>query len=284
LGDAFWNLARLQNPFFACKSAPSMTGREYASVPERITWTTGFRQPVDKYVLGVLSTFANFRTGQRADMSLHTLVTRAKLERRRVIRSLRRLIDDGWITAERRHRRPTIYHINIDRLATHWMEAKVVAPLSDTRVTQDVSSSSGLSDTGVTQEPVLSDTGVTQGIGLSDTGVTQEPVLSDTGVTPSPVRTDPLYDEELIPGTVDPQYKQTALRAAPARADTTTPTTPEAKVELPARDPPSQLTFGPLDVSPDDARWQAHWERVKVITENVLQQATPREKQHRRGG
>jgi len=212
--------------------------RRYASVPERITWTTGFRLPIDKVVLGALSTFANFRTGKHADMYLDTLVDRAHLDRRRVIRSLRRLEADGWIAARRRHRRPTIYDICADRLATHWMEAKLVEPLSDTRVTQNPC----LSDTGVTQAAIgLSDTGDR----LSDTRVTQEAVLSDTGVTPrSPVREDPLCD-----------HKEPALRAVPPDlAERPTPNPfadSEAKVTE-AKVHAQQLTFGPqaLEESP----------------------------------
>jgi hypothetical protein len=221
-----------------------MSDDRYHSVPERITWTTGFRLPIDKHVLGVLSTFANFRTGKHADMYLDTLVGRARIERRRVIRSLRRLEADGWIEARRRHRRPTIYDINVDRLATHWMQAKLVEPLSDTRVTQEP----GLSDTGDTQDAIsLSDTGDR----LSDTGDTQEAVLSDTGVTPrSPVRSDPQLD-----------HKEPALRAAsPDQTETPTPTLfadTEAKVERAKASAPQQLTFGPQDVrAPPDPNWR----------------------------
>jgi hypothetical protein len=233
----------------------------YPSVPERITWTTGFRQPIDKHILGVLSTFANFRTGKHADMYLDTLVERAKVERRRVIRSLGRLKADQWIFAKPRHRRPTVYDINVDRLATHWMEAKLAPPLSDTGVTLN----SGLSDTGVTQEvDRLSDTGDR----LGDTGVTQEPILSDTGVTPrSPVRTDPQFD-----------HKEPALRAVPSDAADTMPpalsATDEAKGDE-AKGPPRvlhQLAFGPL-VSDDERAPPArdsHWQRFAETLRTAL--------------
>lgn len=182
-----------------------MSSDRYASVPERITWTTGFRLPVDKAVLGTLSTFANFRTGKHADMALPTLVDRAQMSRSTVLRALERLIADEWVFARRRHRRPTVYDINVDKLATHWMEAEVVA---------------GLSVTGDTQEKSL---GVT-GEQLSVTGDTQTPVLSVTGDTPSPVRTDPLLDPQYLALRADPSTPQQlafspmAIPSAPAPA------------------------------------------------------------------
>jgi len=198
-----------------------MSTDRYASVPERITWTTGFRLPVDKAVLGALSTFANFRTGKHADMALPTLVARAQTySRSTVLRSLKRLIADEWVFARLRHRRPTVYDINVDKLATHWMEAKVVGGLSVTGDTQESSLLKSLSVTGDTQEP-----------GLSVTGDTQEPGLSVTGDTPSPVRSDPLL-------VLD--HKEPALRAVPPDADDTATAKPA----------PQQLTFGPQDVDP----------------------------------
>jgi len=152
----------------------------YRSVAELIVCARGFRVPIDKHVLGVLSTFADFRTGAHAHMTVNTLASRAGLGRRRVLRALRRLEADGWIRAARRHRRPTSYDINTDLLKTCWTSV------------QSLLKSAGLSDTGVTQ--------------LSDTRVTQTPDLSDTGVTPSPIRTDPQYR--------DPQTEEAALRAA----------------------------------------------------------------------
>jgi len=143
-----------------------MAAERYTSIGERITWATGFQLSVDKHVLGCLSTFANFKTGQRADMKLDTLARRAALSRSTVLRALQRLEDDGWIVGRRHHRRPTVYNICLDHLPTHWLPVKVV--------------------------PSLSVTGDTQESGLRVTGDTQEAVLSVTGDTPSPVRTDPL--------------------------------------------------------------------------------------------
>jgi len=192
-----------------------MTPDRYASVPERITWTTGFRVAIDKHVLGTLSAFANFRTGRHADMALDTLVARARVPRRTVIRSLRRLEADGWIVARRRHRRPTVYDLCVDRLATHWLEAKLVE--ANVNATGD-------QPTDRTDEFLRA-----TGDRLGATGGTQEPVLSATGGTPSPVRTDP---------QVDPQ--RTALRAGSlddGRTDEPTAKPEGAKV-------PHQLTLG----------------------------------------
>jgi len=159
----------------------------YPSVPERITWTTGFRVPIDKHVLGVLSTFANFKTGKRADMALDTLVARAKIGRRRTLRSLQRLEADEWIVGRRHHRRPTVYDICVEKLAPHWREITLVPEsLSDSSVTQN-------------RLAVLSDSGDR----LGDSSVTQTGVLSDSSVTPSPVRTDPQADPQI--GVVQPQ-------------------------------------------------------------------------------
>lgn len=225
-----------------------MTADRYPSVPERITWTTGFRCATDKHVLGILSTFANFRTGVHADMWLETLVDRAKLPRRTVIRSLRRLEDDGWLTAKRRHRHRTVYDINVDRLATHWMEAKLVEPLSATGGTQPTD----LSATGGTQtDRSLSATDDH----LSAMGGTQAPDLSATGGTPrSPVRTDPLFD-----------HKEPALRAVclESSVPTTTPAVvdDEAKVDRQPKSP-QQLTLGPQDVRPPptpDLNWRQRY-------------------------
>ncbi len=240
-----------------------MTTDRYASVPERITWTSGFRLSVDKHVLGVLSTFANFRTGKHADMYLDTLVQRARMSRSTVLRALERLEDDGWIIATRRHRRPTVYDICIEKLATHWMEAKLVEPLSVTGDTQEP----GLSVTDDTQgSDRLSVTGDTQEGVLSVTGDTLEGVLSVTGDTPrSPVRLDPLY-------VLD--HKEPALRAVHTDQTNARPETlfadTEAKVDAAkeaGRSPPQQLAFGPADVSerpvPDPNRWRRLAETIR---------------------
>jgi len=236
-----------------------MSADRYPSVPERITWTTGFRLPIDKHVLGVLSTFANFRTGKHADMYLDTLQARAKMKRSTLLRSLRRLEDDHWIDVQRRHRRPTIYNINVDRLAPHWMEAKVVAGLSVTGDTQE----SRLSVTGDTQGPErLSVTGEH----LSVTGDTQTPVLSVTGDTPrSPVRTDPQLD-----------HKEPALRAVPSDPEPTPAPPPPGDAEAKAAEAkgePQQLTFGPQDVhatSPPEPVTESTWTQRFADLRNKL--------------
>jgi hypothetical protein len=100
--------------------------RSYASVPERITWTTGFRCATDKLVLGALSTFANFETGKGARMSAKKLAARAQLKLRTVERGLQRLKADAWIIPHPRHRHATVWDINLDRLAKDWIGAKLV--------------------------------------------------------------------------------------------------------------------------------------------------------------
>jgi hypothetical protein len=97
-----------------------------ASIAERIAWTTALR-PVDKSVLQALATFADFETGKRAYPGLARMVARANLPRRTVERALQRLERDGWILATRSHRHATMYDINLERLATNYVGAKVVA-------------------------------------------------------------------------------------------------------------------------------------------------------------
>lgn len=102
-------------------------GDRYASIPERITWTVGIRGN-DKHLLGVLSTFASFKTGKGARMSIEALVQRSGLPRRTVERRLQRLEAEGWIVAvRRRHKRATIWDINVERLATNWVTPKIVS-------------------------------------------------------------------------------------------------------------------------------------------------------------
>lgn len=214
-----------------------MSGERYPSVPERITWTTGFYCATDKAVLGTLSTFANFRTGKHADMYQETLVARANLRKRTVQRSLQRLEADGWIVARRRHRRPTVYDINVERLATHWMEAKLVSDRS-----QSLSATGG----GLTDQTAenLSATGDA----LSAMGGGLEPVLSATGGGPrSPVLGDPLCD-----------HKEPALRAAHTDSSDERPAIVDpsagAKVDEGPGPPraPQQLAFGAI--GPADSR------------------------------
>jgi len=126
----------------------------YRSVAELIAGATGFRLPVDKHVLAVLSTFANYRTGAHANMALKTLARRAAIPRSTLCRALKRLREDRWIRDTRRHRLPTSYDINLDLLKACWTPV----------------------------EKLLTEAG------LRPTGETQ---LSPTGETPSPVRTDP---------------------------------------------------------------------------------------------
>src|SRR5262245_37262365 len=90
----------------------------YDSVSTRIAWTNvrKFPKPIDKIVLEALATFANFRTGIRANPRLELLVERSGIPRMSLVRSLRRLEADAWIVAQRRHRCATSYDIVLDRL------------------------------------------------------------------------------------------------------------------------------------------------------------------------
>src|SRR6185503_18698456 len=107
---------------------PGMSdGERYHSIPERIAWTSGFRLPVDAFVLGKLSMFASFKTGLRARMRLDKLVAQcAPLSRSTVLRALQRLEADGFIKAWRQHRRPTVYDICVERLAPDWRGVKLL--------------------------------------------------------------------------------------------------------------------------------------------------------------
>lgn len=161
--------------------------RGYASVPERITWTTGFRLPIDKIVLGTLSTFASFETGKGARVRVNTLAARAGLEPRTVQRALHRLEVDGWIVAAwRQNKRATKWDIQIDRLATSWVVGGVMpsfpqvtksrtSPVSfDSNVTAVVRSNV----TNDVREPISNDTAVVRECNLrfsNDTGVVQIP-------------------------------------------------------------------------------------------------------------
>jgi len=293
-----------------------MTGRDYASVPERITWTTGFRVPTDKLVLGALSTFANFKTGEGARMSIDALTMRANLPRRTVERALGRLESDEWITAVRRHRHATTYNICVARLAENWVGAKVVRDLSATGGGQTASPTPDLSATGDH---------------LTAMGGGQNPDLSATGGGPIPCTSDPLYEPSAPalragrfeyagpttteakvevtdgPSDVRPDGSDHPRRDAdepgrgfqqPAGSDQVS--TRGAGVRLPERaDPPRavgheprgspyQPTLGPLDVS--ETRRQSHWQRVTQLFKDALNQSTgppktryEREKQKRQG-
>jgi hypothetical protein len=207
-------------------SRPNEFGpKAYASVCERITWTKGFTVPIDKHVLGTLATFANFKTGIRAEMRLELLIERSGIPRATLSRSLQRLKREGWVTARLRHRHPTSYDINLDRLATTWKteKAKAEDDLSPTSETQDTSGDIDLSPTSETQE-----------YRLSATSETQTPDLSPTSETPSPVRTDPQYVH-------DPQV--TPLRGG------SPPTLPMAAVaSIGESGEAKQLNFGPVPV------------------------------------
>jgi hypothetical protein len=279
-----------------------VSGRDYASVPERITWTTGFRVPIDKHVLGALSTFANFKTGEGARPSISALIARSGLPRSTLRRALQRLEDDHWIVAHRRHRHATTWDICIERLAENWVGAKVVPNLRPTSGPQTASAGTDLRPTGEHLRP-------TNGPQTVDRRPTSGP--------PIPCTSDPLYEPSAP-----------ALRAG-LHAETETTTTTEAKVEVAdarsgsgdvwadggdhprpgadhssaglqqplggnqvsARDAgvpvrqqadspgavshqprgsPQQLTFGPIDATSPEDRRHSHWQRVKEIFQDAL--------------
>lgn len=157
-----------------------MSDREYASVPERITWTavSEFHCPIDKAVLGVVATFCNFRTGEGwpRGVSLKTMSDRGGIPRRTLQRSLHRLERrrPPFIKGMRRHRHATRWDICLERLATHWIAAKVVPNLSATGGAQaaDLSATSGAqqSATSGAQADDLSATDGAQAADLSATG------------------------------------------------------------------------------------------------------------------
>lgn len=105
------------------------SGREYASIPERIAWTPvgDFRCATDKAVLEGLASFANFKTGKGAHPKPETLAARIGKPLRTVERSLHNLEADKRIKATwRRKKHATHFDICVDRLATHWTTVKVV--------------------------------------------------------------------------------------------------------------------------------------------------------------
>jgi hypothetical protein len=106
-----------------------MSGAERrASLDERVSWTTGFTRPADKVVLGAIAFYADFETGHNARPGMHNLVARADLPKRTVERSLRRLLDEGWIViTDARHLGATTYAVMLERLATSRAHAKLVA-------------------------------------------------------------------------------------------------------------------------------------------------------------
>jgi hypothetical protein len=190
--------------------------RGYASVPERITWTNGFRCATDKIVLGALSCFANFETGKGARVRLKKLVARAELKKRTVQRGLHRLEADGWIVAVRRqHKGATSWDIVIEKLAPHWMVPKLVGGVMPSFPQGDpilnVTSGAQLNVTSGAQHPLLNVTGgaqeaildVTSGAQLNVTSGAQIPCTERTPVQQigSPVERNPSAPGAGAPGS-----------------------------------------------------------------------------------
>ena len=220
-----------------------MSGRYVASVAERITWSTGFHLPVDQLVLGKLSTFGNFMTGTGCRPSVQKLAARAGMNKRNVHYVLRRLEADGWVKATRRHRHPTTYDINLDRLATHPTGAKVTIDLACGKPGTD----KFLSAPGDTQDRDLSAPGDTQDRDLSATGDTQDRDLSATGCTPSQEDLISQSTEISIPDLISSQPTDAARRA----------THTEGESQAGERQPePRQRSLPPMDVTPGTAPHQ----------------------------
>jgi len=186
-------------------------GDRYHSIPERITWTAGFRVATDKHILGVLSTFASFKTGRGARMSIPALVARAGLPQRTVERALHRLEVDRWIVARRRHRHATAWDINVDQLATSWGGSTKMVTRPDTNLTATYGGQENLSATGDA---------------LTATSGGQDADLTATSGGPIPCTSDPLSDHKgtgttavqlsLPPqdvGPETPRFDAAALRA-----------------------------------------------------------------------
>lgn len=208
--------------------------RYVASVAERIAWTTGFRHPMDKHVLAILSTFGNFMTGENCRPRIEKLAARAGVSRSAAYRALNRLEEDGWIVGTHWHRHVTTYDINVDRLATHSTGAKVTLEVGG----NPIAPGADLSPTADTQTPDLSPTRDTQTSDLSPTGETQKisfasvnPYLSPTGDTPIS-RTYGSHKEEEI--SIPEQISRTEESAPPLRAGRPADgEDEEAKVEVP---------------------------------------------------
>jgi hypothetical protein len=222
------------------RRSPEMSGGDkYPSVFERITWATGFRLAIDKHVLGVLSTFANFRTGKGACPSVPALVARAKVTRSTLTRALRRLREDRWVLASYRGRGyQTVYDINLDKLPMHWMEAKLVPGLNPTSEIQNAV----LNPTSEIQTPpILNLTGdqgdLTHEIQTGNLNPISEiqNILNPTGEIRSPVRTEEIPTYKEIPSVIP--RSAPALRAGVLPIDRRRTGTlfaiPEAKVPAP---------------------------------------------------
>lgn len=229
--------------------------RSYASVPERITWTSGFHNGTDKIVLGALSMFANFETGKGARVRVNKLAARAELEPRTVQRSLHRLEAGGWIVAVRRqHKRATAWDINVDRLATTWVAMKAVGGVMPS-FPQGAQALNDKSDVQLDDKMIaqLNDKTDVQGARLNVKTVVQEPILERQNC-----RADPQYVPDQIPRE-DLIPSAPALRAGLFDADdgkipeTHAPesTTPTTDIRADGRD----RARGPDEIPgrPDDA-------------------------------
>src|SRR5438309_250841 len=89
------------------------------SIPERIAWSCAlFEHPNDAVVLTKLWSKGDWKTGRMCRPSIATLSALTGFSQATVYRSLVRLKKGGWIIGRRRAHRPTLYDINLDKLAT----------------------------------------------------------------------------------------------------------------------------------------------------------------------
>jgi hypothetical protein len=95
---------------------------EPPSLLQRVTWTRGFRCQTDKDVLTALVRWFCFRPdGSNIRPSVAKLAEKSQVPIRSVERALSRLVEDPapfLMATARPHRRPAVYCLNLDRLAT----------------------------------------------------------------------------------------------------------------------------------------------------------------------
>jgi len=92
------------------------------SIAERIAWTSGRLGSAEARVLVALWSCGDYETGHNCRPYVKTIVGRSGLSRATVFRALASLREKDqpggpWIVAVRRHRRPTVYDLCLDRLA-----------------------------------------------------------------------------------------------------------------------------------------------------------------------
>jgi hypothetical protein len=189
------------------------------SIAERIALTSGFKTSSDSRVLAALASFAHFETGANACPSVQTLQARIPdISLRTIARSLARLEAEGWIAGRHVQRRPTVYRICLERLATSATMAKVV-------VDHDADLQIGTAT--LADKP-------------PGTAILAAATLS-IGTATLSIGTAKMADHPVLDPVLDP--KEAALRAVSPPPTTTT------KTDQGESRTPHQLAFGPEDVS-----------------------------------